>query len=525
MISKLIIDNGGLFNSWEPYANLTSFTYHYGFHSAVAVYHWITGLPVERAMLWTGQIINICAIFSLYPLAILISKNRWAGVIAMLIAGLLSPMPMAYVNWGRYTQLAGQVILSVAIWLVWSILDDKYPDWQNITWVKRLTNWRYLGLSWRVLAITWIAVAGIALTHYRILILFILFFPAYLLITSSRKKIFSMLGRILWIGIGGITLSSPWFIRLLGGRLLQGFVKQVTTLPSKVSINKDLFQGINNFQSYLPIFIWIFFILCIIWSLIKQKKGIEVITLWWLVILFATNPSWVRLPGSGVISNFAIFIAMYIPASLVIASAFTWISSGTRQQEAMIDPTKNGKAFRLIFPVAALIIVCVCGLWGFKERTKDLNTARYELVTRPDLRAMKWIQENTTRDDIFLVSSFFAYNDSLAVGSDAGWWIPMLAERKTTLPPLTYGIEEGSQIDDFQETNDLNRQVITKGITNPDVISMLRKNGIKYIYIGQRHGTVNYNGPTVLDPQVIIGDENFKLRYNQDRVWIFELMQ
>src|SRR4030066_2372836 len=98
-------------------------------------------------MLWTGQLLNILAIISLYPLAYKITKNRWAGVLAILVAGLLSPMPMSYVNWGRYTQLAGQVILPVSIWTGWSLLDRPFPEWQNISWVRRLINWRRLGFN------------------------------------------------------------------------------------------------------------------------------------------------------------------------------------------------------------------------------------------------------------------------------------------------------------------------------------------------------------------------------------------
>ncbi|MFN2280805.1 MAG: hypothetical protein ACK2TZ_03005, partial [Anaerolineales bacterium] len=40
MIAQLIVDHGGLFDSWQPYAEMTTFTYHFGFHSLVAVFHW-----------------------------------------------------------------------------------------------------------------------------------------------------------------------------------------------------------------------------------------------------------------------------------------------------------------------------------------------------------------------------------------------------------------------------------------------------------------------------------------------------
>jgi hypothetical protein len=146
MIAQLLVDNGGLFDSWQPYAELDRFTYHFGFHSAVAVLHWLTALGSMAATLWGGQILNGLAALALYPLALRVVERRWAGVWAVLLAGLLSPMPMFYVNWGRYTQLAGQVILPAAVWLTWEAVD-------------------LAERKWRLLALTALAAAGLALTH------------------------------------------------------------------------------------------------------------------------------------------------------------------------------------------------------------------------------------------------------------------------------------------------------------------------------------------------------------------------
>ncbi|MBE9470936.1 MAG: hypothetical protein IMY75_02325, partial [Chloroflexi bacterium] len=103
MIAQLMVDHGGLFDSWEPYAPLRSFTYHFGFHAAMAAFHWLTRMEMVQTVLWGAQILNALAVLALYPLAARVSGNRWAGVGATLVAGLLSPMPMFYVNWGRYT--------------------------------------------------------------------------------------------------------------------------------------------------------------------------------------------------------------------------------------------------------------------------------------------------------------------------------------------------------------------------------------------------------------------------------------
>jgi hypothetical protein len=174
-------------------------------------------------------------------------------------------------------------------------------------------------------------------------------------------------------------------------------------------------------------------------------------------------------------------------------------------------------------PSLILLIIIGFGFWGTSKRIKVVNLTAYELVTRPDLRAFEWIRDNTAVDDNFLVNSFFAYNNTLVAGSDGGWWIPMLAARKTTLPPLTYGFEEGDNVSYFNDTNNFYREIQNKGITEPEVISMLKKLGIRYIYIGQRQGEVNNPGPKLLDSVKLVNNPNFKVKYNQDNVWIFEI--
>jgi hypothetical protein len=524
MISQLIIDHGGLFNSWEPYADLVTFTYHFGFHSSVAVFHWISGMSVEKSMLWTGQLINILAILGLYPLAFKITNNRWAGVIAMLIGGLLSPMPMYYVNWGRYTQLTGQAVLPAVIWCAWSILERPYPDLSHIHFFRKLTSWHNLSLDFGSLSIMWITLGGLALTHYRVLILAILFFPAYEIFHYSRKEFIAWIGRVAWIGLGGGLLFLPWFIHGFGGKILKIFGALITKLPTELSSSTQLINSIGNIQPYLPLVIWLLFLICVVWNFWKRNKDIFIFTTWWFLIIIATNPNLIGLPGSGVITNFAILIAFYIPASVIIGSVLTLMLNTLQRPATKINTPLKSNMRVLLVNIALMIVICSFGILGFSERLKDLNLSSFALITRPDMRAMTWIREKLPEDADFLVNSFFAFNDSVVVGSDGGWWIPLLGERKTSLPPLTYGFEEGVGSATTETANSLARDIQVKGISNPEVISLLLQNGIKYVYIGQRQGSINYNGPQALDPKILSAIPNFKEIYHQDRVWIYEVL-
>jgi len=488
MITQLLVDNGGLFDAWLPYAELQTFTYHFGFHSAVAAFHWVTGASMPRAVLWVGQILNILAVLALYPLAVRVGGNRWAGIAALLIAGLLAPMPMFYINWGRYTQLAGQVILPAAILLAWMVLEARARD------------------KW-MLALAWLAWGGLALTHYRVLIFGIFFFPAYFLFQVRREQIVAAVSKISWMGVGGGVLFLPWFIHTFAGKITANFTRQLTTSADAVSAWTQQYNSIGDLANYLPMGVWLALVLALAWGLWRREKAVAIFALWWFFVLLAANPRWLHLPGEGALSNFAIFIAAYIVAGVVLGA----VASGFQVS-----------GFR--FQVALVAVLIALGLWGARERAVEVRAEPHALMTRADLRAAEWIQSNTPRDARFLVNTFFAYGDSVIVGSDGGWWLPFLTRRQTNLPPLNYASENGARPDHLRWINALPRMIQEKGIGDANVMAELQARGIRYVYIGQRQGRVNYAGPHVLKPAELTANARFQLVYQQDRVWVFEVI-
>lgn len=502
MIAQLLVDNGGLFNSWQPYAELQTFTYHFGFHTAVAVFHWVSGLNLPQSVLWTGQILNALAIVALYPLAMRVAGNRWAGVGAVLVAGLLAPMPMYYVNWGRYTQLAGQVILPGAIYLAWATLE------------VQTRNWRLIGLVWIILA-------GLALTHYLVSIFAALFFVAFFLLRVQRETVRALLINITLLFTGFMVLFLPWLVHVFLGRLPQIFGYYVTAPTKAASTFLQDFNVIGDIYFYLPAILWALLFLCIAWGFWRREKSVTLMGLWWLINLLATNPQWLHLPGAGVITNFTLFIASYIPAGVLIGAGFGWLHLSLQNKFfSKLYPDR-----RWIYSFLLLLLVTNIGAWSARQRLDDMQVMSGALVARPDIRAVEWIRENTPKNARFLVNSFFAYGDTVIVGSDGGWWLPMLAERQTTLPPLTYGSERGPRADYILWIDTLTSEIQNKGVTHPDTLALLRKRHVRYIYVGQRQGHVNYGGPYALDPDKLLSSSLFRPIYHQDRVWIFEVLK
>ena len=118
----------------------------------------------------------------------------------------------------------------------------------------------------------------------------------------------------------------------------------------------------------------------------------------------------------------------------------------------------------------------------------------FQLVTAADLRAMAWIRQNTPADAVFLANSERAYGGRTVVGTDAGWWLPLLAGRRGTVPVMLY-LDEGSSPPGLaQRTNDLEETVRTRGPTSAEGLAALRQAGVTHVFVGARGGYLKAEG-------------------------------
>src|SRR5207248_6364055 len=91
---------------------------HYGFHALVAAVAWLAGRAAPEDMLTlmpqAGQIATALPVLTLTLFAWRAVGDRWAGLAAGALAGLVSIFPSFYVNWSRNTQGLGLALLPVA---------------------------------------------------------------------------------------------------------------------------------------------------------------------------------------------------------------------------------------------------------------------------------------------------------------------------------------------------------------------------------------------------------------------------
>ena len=496
MIAQLLVDNDGLFSSWAPYVPYESLTVHYGFHALVAVFSWLSGVETIQATLMVGQVLNGLAALALYPLAVRLAKGRrWAGIGAVLVAGLLSPMPGFYANWGRYAQLAGQVILPAAVWLSWEAA-------QGRSQARRLVP--LAGLS----------LAGVALCYYRMPLFYAPFVASWLVVTGlarygRRIRLWLVsLARLALVAIVGGLLLLPWGMRIIDGHLATAVATGVTRQPPLQTILAD-YAAWKDITIYVPLPLLLAALLALGWALVRRHWIVASVALW--VVLLA---SWVAgrligFPAANMMQNFAVLIGLYMPVSLLVG----WLA-GAVAEWALRTKRAGWRAWW----GAVLVTLALAGAF---QQAKVIRPP-FVMVTRPDLQAMEWIQKNTPSDASFLVEGFRIYGGLSAVGSDAGWWIPLLAGRANTIPPQYALLNETPTDPDYsQQVVQLVAHLETVSPASPEGLQHLCDWGLSHIYVGQRQGQIGAGGSQLFSPETLMTASFLDPVYHRDRVYVF----
>jgi hypothetical protein len=336
--------------------------------------------------------------------------------------------------------------------------------------------------------------------------------------------LWNLILRTVWIGLGAILLILPWIINVTSGKLDAITAQQLARPASQITEALKPTIGFGDVFTYLPPWAWLFLPIILAWGFWRRNLESVLLSLWWYLILLAANPQWLNLPGVGIITSFAVMIVVYFPAGILFGAGIGWIHEGLPKEwrnTSFRSPShvSSGKwNWRPAF-LAALVFLLV--LVSTPSIISTVDYRGHTLATWPDMTAFNWIRTNTSPDSNFLVNSFFAYGGSLLVGSDSGWWLPLLTNRQSSLPPLTYGSELGPRPDYIKWVNELTLLIQEKGIDDPQVLEELNARKITHIFIGQRQGAVNTAEP-LISMESLLNSKAFIPIYHQDRVWIFE---
>jgi hypothetical protein len=327
------------------------------------------------------------------------------------------------------------------------------------------------------------------------------------------KEWLAIAARLVIVGGVAATLLLPWVRHIAGSQLASEAADVVTSGPPPLRqwLMDQLFW--LQITRYFPW--WLLVVAGVAWilSIARRQWTVTAMGLWIIGLALLRAGRLINLPGTGYIQIFAVIIALYIPIGIIVGWLLSEIISWLLKRHQMLG-----------YLGAAMVLAIGLG-WGLVHQVNIVDSD-YILVTDPDLAAMDWIGANTPEDARFLVNGFLIRDGASAVGSDAGWWIPLLANRQNTMPPQ-YALLAETPIDPTysRDVVDLVTRLQETPLSSPEAISLLCQQDISHVFVGQRQGQVGsavgwLAVPLVL-PDELLANPAFSPLYHQDRVWVF----
>lgn len=494
LLTELTARQGRLPFTMEPYFPIDLGQYHLGLYALTGSAQMLSGAPAHTALLWTAQALNGLCGLGVY-LVLDRKVGRWGAIVGAVVVGLVSYQPAWYVNWGRFTQLAAQTVL-LAAWLVsWYVLAS-----------LRLRVLSRLEAAANILFATLLN-SAVFFYHFRIAAFYL---PLLLLIVIWE----------FWLGIKERQLRP-----LLIGVAALGFISLLTLLPVLLTAVQIYFQRITQPVHLLPQEIegspnayfdfplasvvdlagrpWLLICAgaCAIWGWQQKNRLIMGMSIWAIGSISFGYAYLLGVPALSFTNVGAAAIMLYLPMSLIIGATgqmlwerFEWL--------------RRGPGF--IGMLASLIII---GAITGRYRAIEQENFRY-FIKPADVQAIEWVKANTPADAVFAVNTVF-WLPNFPHGIDAGYWLPYLANRKTTTSAMLFDLGSAEYRRWVVETS----RLVVRLPHDVTVLAELSRLGVSYIYIGANSSS----SASSLDAKRLTQISGVKLLYHEGDVWIFKI--
>ena len=447
----------------------------------------------------TGQVAQVLVAVSTYVLTARLTGRRGAGLVAMAIVGAVTLMPSYYLTWGRYTQLTGLALLSTAAVLAFDAISARPPVGRRI-------------------ALAGFATGALVVTHYRVLIMLAALVGAYLIVESvaavvERRSLASLWLRAFLVGGAALLFTLPWFLRLgmallpsgaLGGWLAAPATFNTATWDLLALRYKNQLLGLAGLGILLSVTGAVVRAFDAKFPLWTRPKLAPTVGLAVALAILVTNPGLLGLRNSWVISNDSLIITGFLPVALLSGYAMAAL------MELLVWklPWRVQHAVNITATVALLV-----GAMYFADGMLSVVNPVTVLATDADVKAAEWVRQNTPTTARFLVNAR-PWQEGAYAAPDGGGWLPVLADRQVTLPPVSYTYANSPALVDRVTRT---ARTVAEAKQAEDILPIMDEEGAGYVYIGAKGGA--------LKPEMFRGRSDFRQVYATDGVWIFERLK
>ncbi len=475
LITAVMTHSGQIPGSYEPYLPVTDALYHFGFHTIAASLELMTGWPLNRLLLFLGQLINGLIPLTVYTAVFLMTRRRKASLVAAFLVGLPFFFPGYYVAWGRLTQLTAMFVMPVLLAMTWQLVRGG-RSWQRSWWLVSLLA------------------AGLFLIHLRVFLFFIPFAAIVWLASWGRN------GRWLSLSAGtALLLVSPRLSKLMAGT-------EPGTILSNPIPNYNDFPVAYLTTGWEQQFLWLAATALLVTFIagIRRRRWSYLplfLTGWVAISLILLAGDRLGLPSTSLVNLNSLYITLFLPLAIFLGVMGD-------QWERWLQ--RRPLTLQVIGYLLTGGMLMAALLFGVRQQISILNPQTI-LARHADLAGLAWVDEQLPETAVLGVGSWKWLGETWAA-SDGGAWITPLTGRMASTPPIDHIYSR----DFFRSVQDFNIEATAvSDWSDPIQADWLRRQNITHIFIGQRGG--------FFDPAALIRNPKMKMVYGRDGVFIFEI--
>ncbi len=232
------------------------------------------------------------------------------------------------------------------------------------------------------------------------------------------------------------------------------------------------------------------------WGLLRKDWRMIWMVLWAGVCLVLSLPRF-----AGVFMDFvSVVISGYIPLSVGIG----WLVAEIAKPHHLVKV--GGKSILLL----VLAGITLGSMPAFMRNIKS-GTA---FVKPDDLKAIEWVRGNTAASDYFMVNLYhFGFSPDLIIAPDAGYWLPLLGERRTVSLPMSYMSEKLRTPEGIAALKELD--ALKGHLCTPEAEALLSREGVTHVFVGSA------GGPIVVEELLNCPDYSVVFQYQATHVFRF----
>jgi hypothetical protein len=491
LLTQQTAENGRLPQSLEPYFPNTLGMYHLGLYAISGVVQMLAQVPAHSALLWSSQFLNgLCGI------GIYLVLDRYTGrigaIVGLAIAGVFSPHPALWVNWGRFTQLSAQVLLPFA----W-VLTLETISFSRLSLKEAIPSKNRI---WTVLFAA-ICSAAVFLLHFRVAAFYLLLLGSTAVFSLWRNRNWSQRW-IIMRTLGLIGLLSLFIVMPVLWAAADEYLsaRLATTVPATAAQQTQLRQNYYLFPlssfPYLAAPVWLLITggLAFLVGLTRRNLFVAITLVWVVSLIILGNLYLLNVPVLSVTNFGAILILFYLPLGLVI---------GTAVEDVMkLVPS----AYRRRVTGGIVTTVLLAALPATSARSTYLEPHRH-FITSQDMAAMEWIEANVPEDATFAINTYF-WLPNFAHGTDAGYWLPYFTGRHiVTSSMISAGVSPAFSQRVLSQSK--SAEALEADL---NALDELYDMGVEYIYVGAQG---DFSGPG-LQPSLLTPSERVELLYENE---------